>query len=375
MNRIIHIIPCLDFGGTEMILYKLLMGLNPAQIQTQVISLTDIGLLGKKIQSSGIPVKALHVKKNPFALLSLSYWLKRFNPHLVHTWLYPANLVGGIVAKLITRAPVIWSICQGNLDPLVNTRRNLWLAKICAHLSQRVPSDIVFDSECAHQVHCNSGYAIDKGLCIPTGVDLDVFRSDSTIRSAIRNELKVRQDVILIGLIARFDPHKDHENFVRAASGLSLRFPNVQFLLCGKNITWKNNQLVRWIRDGKIENQCHLLGQREDVNRIMAALDIATLSSVAESLPTVIIEAMACEISCVVTDVGMSAQLVGDTGKVVPARNSHALAVAWDQLINAGHESRSQMGKKARQRIQEHFTLSSMIDRYRRLYSETMEKQ
>src|SRR6202040_2630642 len=114
-----------------------------------------------------------------------------------------------------------------------------------------------------------------------------------------RRELGIAEETILIGLVRRLHPLKDHRNFVAAASRLHARFPDVQFLLCGDEVTPENQELAAWIRDGGVDGRCHLLGPRQDMPKLDAALDVAASSSYSEGFPNVIGEAMACGVPCV----------------------------------------------------------------------------
>jgi glycosyltransferase involved in cell wall biosynthesis len=128
--------------------------------------------------------------------------------------------------------------------------------------------------------------------------------------------------------------------------------------------------LGAWIREFGVSNAMRLVGRRDDVARLTAALDIASLSSVGEGFPNVVGEAMACGVPCVVTDVGDAAYLVGTSGMVVPPRNPAALARAWKELLDAGSERRRTMGHLARERILTEFNLPDIVKRYENLYRE-----
>jgi glycosyltransferase involved in cell wall biosynthesis len=176
-------------------------------------------------------------------------------------------------------------------------------------------------------------------------------------------------EALLIGMVARFHPQKDHHTFVRAASLLADQ-PGVHFLLCGKEITGQNVELSGWIGGTGIGSRIHLLGLREDIPRVVAALDIATLSSShGEGSPLVVGEAMASGVPCVVTDVGDSAEIVGATGLVVAPRRPEALAEAWRELIEGGPELRGRLGQLARQRVEERYSLPATVSMYQHLYS------
>ena len=175
----------------------------------------------------------------------------------------------------------------------------------------------------------------------------------------------------MIGLVGRFHPQKDHQNFVRAAKFLISMRSSVHFVLCGEGVTWDNRELVAWIDQAGIRANCRLLGRREDVPQLMASFDLATSSSCfGESFANVVSEAMSCGVPCVVTDVGDSAYIVGPTGIVVPPRDATALARAWGRMLDLGQEELILTGLQARQRIKDNFDLPQIVDRYQTLFEE-----
>jgi glycosyltransferase involved in cell wall biosynthesis len=284
--------------------------------------------------------------------------------------MYHANLVGALAARLAGNVPVVWGIHHSVLDPRVDKRRTMFVNRACALLSGKFPARIVFCSQAAVRIHKELGYHTKRLEVIPNGFDLEQVKPDPAARASVREELGVPAEALLIGMAARFHPYKDHRNFLRAAGQLRRKMPEVQFLLCGMNVDWQNAQLAAWIQEEGLRGCVHLLGARRDVSRLFAAMDIATTSSVSEAFPIAIGEAMACGTPCVVTDVGDSALIVGDTGHVVPPGDPQALAQAWGRLIEAGPEMRCRLGMAARRRIQQHFALPSIVERYQAVYSE-----
>jgi len=181
----------------------------------------------------------------------------------------------------------------------------------------------------------------------------------------------VNRSTCLIGMVARFNPQKDHHNLVRAARILKDQNVDVAFVLCGRDVGWENEKLADWIRQDGLEDRFFLLGPRDDIPMITAGLDIACLSSAhGEGFPNVLGEAMACEVPCVATDVGDSADIVGDTGRIVPPRNPEALAGAIREMVELGREGREKLGKAARERVRERFELGNVVRKYEGLYEE-----
>lgn len=352
-------------------LYKLVSNMNAGEFSNKVISLTHIGSIGEKIRLLGVPVDALGMKAgvpSPRFLFKLIAMIQKEKPDIVQTWMYHADLIGGIAAKVVGRTPTIWGIRQTNLDPMTNKRMTLWTAKICAKISGIVPNKIVCCSEASRTIHAAFGYNEVKMKVIPNGFDLNDFKPDHNANVSVREELGLGMDDIIIGNVARFDPLKDHANLIRAASIVCRKYSNIHFVLCGDGISWDNKELRESLLNARLEKVFHLLGQRSDIPRLTAAFDIACLSSCSEGFPNVIGEAMACEVPCVVTDVGDSASIVADTGLVVPPSDSEKLADALIKMIESGGEQRKQLGIKARQRISDCYQISSIVQQYEDLY-------
>jgi glycosyltransferase involved in cell wall biosynthesis len=162
---------------------------------------------------------------------------------------------------------------------------------------------------------------------------------------------------------------KDHANFLRAASLIVKQYPDAHFLLAGRDVNGENRELVGLINELRLQAQTHLLGERSHIERLVAALDVFCLSSsFGESCPIIVGEAMSCAVPCVVTDVGDSAWIVKESGRVVPARDAYALAAACEELLEMGPEGRRALGQVARSRVKDLFSLSSVVAKYEELY-------
>ena len=374
--KIVHVITGLSTGGAEMMLYKLLSRMNADEFDSEVISLTDAGPVADKIKMLGVPVHALGMKRgkpHPLAMIKLSSLLRRKKPDLVQTWLYHSDLIGGLAAKLAGSNKIYWSIRQSNIDVDSNKRSTIWVAKACAKLSSWLPDKIIVCSHAAHKSHQALGYYKEKMLVIPNGFDLDEFRPDPEARKSVRKELKLDENALLVGLVARFDPQKDHRNFIEAAELIREKIPAVHFMLCGEGIDSGNTCLMQWIVKGQMEGCFHLLGIRKDVSRLVAAMDVAVSSSLGEGFPNVVGEAMASSVPCVVTDVGDSALIVADTGRVVPAKDPAALATAISGLLQAPPSFREEMGVLARQRVKMNYSLDSVVSKYEAVFREVVD--
>ena len=243
-----------------------------------------------------------------------------------------------------------------------------WTIRASAKLSS-FPDAVIVNSEAGRTFHAARGYKPRRWEMIPNGFDLARFAPKSAARDSIRSQLGLPSDAILVGLVARYHPVKDHDTFLRAAISFRRHHPEVHFVLAGRDVLSTNRELMRVFADGKHQPGFHFLGERSDVADLMASLDILTSSSASEGFSNSIGEAMACGVPCVVTDVGDSRGIVGDAGEVVPPSQPAALEKAWGNLVAMGAEQRRVLGGKARERMVSKFSLDRITNRYEDFYS------
>lgn len=370
--KIVFIITGLSTGGAEMMLHKLLQNMDRSRFEPTVISLIDKGEIGPRIEAMGIPVYALGMRRglpNPLMVLRLARLLRRLQPDVVHTWMYHADLLGGLAARLAGCRRVIWGIRHSNLSKTENKRSTLAVVRLCARLSGWLPVQVLSCSQRAKEVHAAVGYADEKIHVIPNGFDLSHFAPDATARASLRTELGLPSDIPLVGVVARFDAQKNHLGFVRAAAQLLQQSPQVHFVLAGTGVDNGNSPLQAAISvHPGLQTHMHLLGRREDVPRLMAALDVLASPSHGEAFPNVLGEAMACGVPCVVTDVGDSAEIVGNTGRVVAVGDMAALAQQLLDVLHLPAADRPTLGRQARARVQAEYEIGHVARLYQAFY-------
>lgn len=369
--KITFVITNLATGGAETVLFNVLQQLDRRRFTVTVVSLIGQGEIGPRIQALGIPVYTLGMSRglpNPLMVFRLAKLLHHLQPDVVQTWMYHADLLGGLAARLAGCNRVIWGIHHSNLSKEVNKRSTLWVVKTCALLSHRVPAQIISCSQCAKEVHIAVGYAADKMHVIPNGFDLSRFVPDATARASVRAELGLDAGVPLVGLIARFDPQKNHLGFVEAAAHVNKQLPDAQFLLAGTGVDASNLALKAAIADKGMQANMHLLGRRDDVPRLMAALDVLALSSHGESFGNVLCEAMACGVPCVTTNSGGPAEVVGNTGRVVDAGDMTALAQGLVDILSLLPEKKAVLGEQARARVAARYEIGYVARLYEAFY-------
>ena len=371
--KLVFIITGLDTGGAEMMLYQLLSRINRHDFDPAVISLKDSGTLANPIKALDIPVYTIGMKlaiSTPVSIWRLIGLVRQLKPDLLQGWMYHANLaVQFASAFCMTPVSVIWSI-HHSIDSLKNEKPSIAaIIKLLSHLG-RFPSKILYVSKSSASQHEALGYQSSKTFIIPNGFDTDLFVPSGLARSNVRTELGLTQDTLLIGMIGRYHPMKDHGNLIQAGEILLKKFPDVHFVLAGREVNSQNEILRRQLSQSlALKERIHLLGERQDIPRLTAALDIATSASAyGEAFPLVLGEAMSCGVPCVVTDVGDSAWIVGDTGRIVPPKAPESLANGWKELIELGAGGRRALGEAARTRIIDNFSLDSVVKQYESIY-------
>ncbi len=354
-----------------MMLYNLLSHLS-GDFAPHVISLTSMGVIGQRIQAMGVPVESLGMlsqSPSPLCIFRLARRLREIKPGIVHTWLYHADLLGGLAARMAGVPTVAWGLHNSNLDKKVTKWSRRVIVPSCGLLSRIVPDRIVSCSHIVREIHTAMGYDPNRFIIIPNGFDLDLYHADEEACLAVKCELGIPRSAAVIGMFARFHPQKDHRGFFEATNILHKVRPDVHFLLAGNDIDESNAILMDWVRQANVESVTHLLGPRRDTQRLFAALDIYAISSgYGEAFPLAGGEAMACEVPCVVTNLGDSAYLVGDTGRVVPPSNPAALAQGCAELLDMSESDRRELGLLARRRIKALFDIRSVTKRYEELY-------
>jgi len=371
--NIVFVSTGLQIGGAETMLVKLLERLDRASFSPQVISLTTEGELGPRIRELGVCVHALGMqpgRPDPAAVWQLSRLLRRTAADVVQTWMYHADLVGGIAARLAGVPTVVWGIRNTNLDPDKTQPMTRRVVGLCSKLSPWVPTGILTCSETARDIHVARGYLAGKITVIPNGFDLERFIPDPGARASVRSELGLTADTPLIGIVGRHDPLKNHAGFVAAVGQLHRSRPDVHFVLVGRGLDRENTVLLNAASVAGVTDRMHWLGQRGDVPRLMAAFDVLASSSFGEAFPNVLGEAMACGVPCAVTDVGDSAAIVGDTGAVVRSGDMEGLAAALAALLAEDPSARAGRAARARRRVQECFEIGQIAHRYEAYYQQ-----
>jgi glycosyltransferase involved in cell wall biosynthesis len=370
--RVAHVISGLEVGGAEMALVGLIRSSAPA-LHAEVFSMTRGGPLADRLRGTGVPVHELGMRRglpDPRALWSLARKLRRTRPDVVQTWMYHADLFGGLAA-VAAGIPAVWGLHHTSLDGGGGKAGTSALVRLNAILSHCVPRRIVACADSAARLHADLGYAASRIVVIHNGFDVERFRPEARRRSEVRFELGVPEDAPLVGMVARFHPQKDHRTFVEAAVRVRRELPATCLVLCGSGVDEANTQLTGWLAAAGLKPFTSLLGTYADMPGLYSSLDVLCLSSShGEAFPMVIGEAMACGVPCIATDVGDTALLIGETGRIVPPRDPDRLGLAVLDILRLSPTERQALGRSARRRIESDFRLEKMAEQYTALYRE-----
>lgn len=365
--RVVHIITGLGVGGAETMLAKLLEAETAAGVRRTVgvLCLDRPGPLAARIEAAGVPVHALDLPRRGLAgVIDLARRLRALKPDVVQCWMYHADLIGGLSALLaVPRARRLWSI-RASFMPSPSSLLTRLIIRACAVLSWVVPHRVISCSRVAATLHKRLGYRGSKITVIPNGFDLARFAPDAAARRSVRDELGVPSDTPLIGCIARFDPQKDFPTLLRAFTLLVRGSSTARLVIAGEGVVPESAALAALMPDD-VRLRVHLLGLRDDVPRLTAAFDVATLTSAyGEGFPNVLGEALACGLPCVATDVGDSREIIADNGVVVPIGDAVGIAAAWAAVLRQSPAEREKLAARARAHALESFEIRTVARQY-----------
>jgi glycosyltransferase involved in cell wall biosynthesis len=365
-TKVAFIIRDLNYGGAQRQLITLVKGMDKQSFDVTLLYFYSGGLLLKDLKDSGCRIICLE-KQGRWDVLGF-FWrlfqhLKTIHPDVLHGYLGESNLAIMFLKPFFPSTRIIWGVRESNTTP----DRYGWLGRLLSLLGCSLSAFtdlIIINSHAGKDYFISQGYPSDKMVVISNGIDTERFQPDLEARVRVRAEWGVSENTILIGLVGRIDPMKDHPTFLKAAALLSKERQNVRFVCIGVGEEAYAKELYQLTNDMGISEQVIWAGGRSDMPAVFNALNITcSSSSYGEGFSNAIGEAMACGILCVVTDVGDSAWIVGDAGIVVPPKNPEALSAGWNSLLNLALTDRLALGEKARKTIVEKFSVLNLVQK------------
>ncbi len=377
----LHVITALNFGGAEAMLAKLLSqpqsAIGPAN--ALVVSLMKPGTVGKQMIARGIAVETLDLRHPwhlPRAMAQLNRIVSGFDPDLVQGWMYHGNIAASLAGRMARkRLPMLWNIRHSLSRPSAERLMSRAVIRLGAQMS-RAPQATIYNSATSQAEHAAYGYCPERAIVIPNGFDCATFEpedADRRSRQRLQALFGIDEKVILVAMVARSHPMKDHATAIEAVGRARAAGHDIHLLLAGAGTEALPAKVraayANWIPSDRLT----LAGDRRDVAEWLPGCDIIVLSSAwGEGFPNILGEAMAAGVPCVATDVGDSKVIVGDGGMCVPNGEPEAMATAIVTLCQAGTDGRREIGVRGRYRILTQYALPAISERYTRLYESVL---
>ena len=371
MMKIIHIITTLSTGGAEQALYRLLSGGLEKRFDNLVISLADEGVFGPLIRGMGIPVYALGMRRGLPSIrgvYKLRKVVTKFQPDVIQGWMYHGNLAAWLARHLASGLPgLAWNVRNG-FYRLENEKPISRLVIRANRFLSGSPAAILYNSRLSRRQHETFGFRASCGRVIFNGFNVEQLAPSEHKARTVRAELGIPDNTRVVGHVARLHPMKDHHTFLRAAVAVAGLLRDVHIVLCGREVVWENRALTALI-PGELRGRFHFLGERKDVPELMCAMDVFCQSSWSEAFPNVLGEAMSTGLPCVATDVGDTADIVDNTGLVIPPKNETAMIAALKTMLEWPAARRESLGRAARARVNEKYSFQMMLEQYTSFYN------
>lgn len=373
--NVLHVITSLDQGGAENALYRLIC--YDKNNKHTVISLTGLGVYGNKISMEGAVVYDAGMKKGQFKIKSfikLVRLIKSSKPDVVQTWMYHADLLGGLAAKFASCKSIVWGLHNFNISKTALGASTSIIVRICAFFSNLVPTKIISCSSSAVSVHLQIGYNKKKFEVIPLGYDLSVFKENTNDFERIRGNWGIKPNGVVLGCVARWDKQKDHRNFFKAISILRRKGYHFSAVFIGSEMKKENEELAKLLKSLNLDKdkELYFLGPSSNVPQVLNGMTIHVLSSIGEAFPNVVAESMSCGVPCVVTNVGDSSFIVNNFGWVVKPSDSEELASAIESAIlekNNNPDAWQQRKNNCRKHIEQNFSVEKMVFNYNAVWN------
>lgn len=360
--RIILLIPSLDIGGAEIQLVNLARGLYKNRNDVTVATFYDSGKLFDDLKCSGIPTVSLRKSGRWDIFGFLWRYIKtvyKIKPDVIYGFLGTPNILVAFLNPFFPGIKIVWGIRYSEIElhhydllSRLSYRVEKWLSSL--------PDLIIVNSDAGLEYAQKRGFPPDKMRVVLNGIDTDSFFISPKEGKILRREWGINDDQRLIGMVGRFDPIKDHKAFFSAASIAAKKYDDARFVLIGDGPTDYIDSLRVSAEELGLGKKIIWAGYRRDMNAVYNALDIIVSSSLSEGFSNVIGEAMACGVYPVVTNVGDSALILGDHGRVVEANDPKGLA---EGLSSALLNDRMIPGNEIRERIVKNFNIDLMVKR------------
>tara|TARA_R110002049_G_scaffold305056_3_gene501093 strand:+ start:47611 stop:48771 length:1161 start_codon:yes stop_codon:yes gene_type:complete len=354
------VITSMPVGGAETLLVNMMRRMDPSIVRPEVVCLKEPGPLGESIANE-FPVHS-HLLTGKYDLRVLPRLVALMHSRRTDAVITVGagdKMFWGRLAAHLAGVPVIASALHSTGWPDGVGRANRWLTPITDAFIAVADSHGDFLKQFER-------FPESKVNVIRNGVDCQRFVPSDQARRDVRQELGLASSTPLIGIVAALRSEKNHEMLVRAASQMRSEHPDAHWLIVGDGPT--RELIETTAAELGVSDRIHLLGTRHDTPRLVAALDVFTLCSLNEASPVSILEALACGVPCVATDVGSVRESVqeGVTGHLIPSEDVDAMSQTISGLLCDKARCVS-MGVAGRQLVLTSGSLQSMVEGYEQL--------
>ncbi len=376
--RVLHVISGLGGGGAENFLLRLLLSMSDT-VDGRVVSLSNEGSLVGRFRGSGVEVTELGLSVPrrwvglPTRAFRLAHQTRAWRPHVIQGWMNHGNLGAWMVRALtVPSAKLVWSIRQTIYDIGLERLGTRLAIRLQGKLSS-IPDAIVCNSERGSEQHALLGFCSSRMLVIPNGFDLNRFMPRADSRDWARSVMGAGADELVVALIARYHPLKDHRTFLDAIAIASRKIPKLRAVCIGRGVNSGGGHVQSLVKELRLESMCTLLDERSDLELIYPGVDIVCSTSVYEGFPNTLGEAMASGVPCIATDVGEAAQIVGGVGYIVPPKRPQDVAAAIMAFSRLDSGARAEISRRARARVGERYSMPAIAGRYKEMYQRVIE--
>jgi glycosyltransferase involved in cell wall biosynthesis len=326
----------LNAGGAERQLALLAKQLHLRGVPVAVMVFYGKGPFRYELDNSGVNV--IDLKKSgrwdvfKFLLRTITE-VRRYKPHVIYNFI-GAHLISTLLRPFFGGVKIVWGVRASNID----FSQYDWLSRISDRLSQklsRFADGIICNSQAGKRYIMDRGYRNRNVFVIENGINTELFCFNPSLRDTQRKSWNIPNDTILIGIVARLDPMKDHRNFFQAARLCLQRNSTLHFVCVGGGNSEYGQYLFEEAQACGLGERLLWVGHESNLASVYSALDIYCSSSFSEGFPNTVAEAMACGLPVVSTDVGDCREIVGECGWIVPASNPSALAEALAHAVAA----------------------------------------
>jgi len=374
--KIVHIINSLKKGGAEGNLYRLCKFHKKKykdKVKIIIITLINNGFYESELKKIGISIYSLNFNENNKSLdiikkiLKFRKLIKNQSPDIIQSWMYHANFLTLFIQKKFYDK-LFWNIRHSELNLKISKKLTIFLSIICGIFSKLIPKKIIYCSERSINFHENEHfYDKNKSILIYNGCNEKNYYPSKYLRSSFKKKNKIKKTDIILGYAGRYAKQKNIPSLLYAFSKIKKNYDNIYLYMVGKNINFKNKELVKHIKNLKIKNRLFLLNEQKSLLKFYNGIDLLILPSLSESFPNVIPESMLCSTPVLSTNAGCSKTIIGKYGFIIAKNSKQTISSKLDKVIKYYVYKKKEwalLKKNSRIQIKKNFSISNMANKY-----------